>query len=300
MNGIINILKPTQMTSHDVVSIMRRLLWTKKIGHTGTLDPNAVGVLPICVGKATKVVEHLTNDQKTYRCGLQFGSSTDTQDRWGVTLERSDKIPTEEEILQAIETFKGEIDQIPPMFSALKVNGQKLVDLARQGQVIERKARRQTIFSIEIIRFTENGLWMDVTCSKGTYIRTICHDLGEKLGCYAHMTHLIRMASGTFKIEDAWTLEEIAACIERGEKDSLFKGLDEPFKDLPSCCISHFALSKILNGIKIDLSGFLDELPLTDQSYRLYCDNDFIGIGTFDLEVKKLQLTKRLYCGDES
>lgn len=300
MNGIINVLKPTQMTSHDVVSIMRRLLWTKKIGHTGTLDPNAVGVLPICVGKATKVVEHLTNDQKTYRCGLKFGSSTDTQDCWGTVLESSENLPTQEAVLEALEHFRGEIDQIPPMFSALKVNGQKLVDLARQGQVIERQARKQTIFKIEVIRFTQDGLWMDVTCSKGTYIRTICHDLGQRLGCFAHMTHLIRLASGTFRIEDSWTLEEIANCISQGEKERLFKGLDEPFKELPICGISNFALSKILNGIKIDLSGFLNEKPLTDQSFRLYCDNDFIGIGTFNCEVGRLELTKRLYCGDES
>lgn len=300
MNGILNVLKPTEMTSHDVVSILRRLLQTKKIGHTGTLDPMAVGVLPICIGRGTKVVEHLTADQKTYRCALKFGSSTDTQDRWGQVLETSERLPDESAVREALKGFIGEIDQIPPMFSALKVDGQKLVDLARQGKVIERKPRKQTIHKLNVIRFTEDGLWMDVTCSKGTYIRTICHDLGEVLGCYAHMTHLIRMESGVFKIEDALTLEEIASFVDAGVIETRIHGLDAPFQLYESCHISKFALAKILNGIKIDLSGFIKDKSETDCLYRLYCENDFIGIGRFDATEQKMLLEKRLYSGDES
>lgn len=300
MNGIINVLKPTEMTSHDVVSVLRRMLHTKKIGHTGTLDPMAVGVLPICVGRATKVVEHLTADQKTYRCGLKFGFSTDTQDRWGTVLEQSDWLPSEEAVREALESFIGEIDQIPPMFSALKVDGQKLVDLARQGKVVERQARKQTIHKLDIIRFTEDGLWIEVTCSKGTYVRTICHDLGEKLGCHAHMTHLIRMKSGVFSIDRSLTLEELSFIVESGDVATCLQGLDVPFLNLESCYISKFALAKILNGIKIDLSGFLKEKPEQDCQYRLYCENDFIGIGRFEASTAKLSLEKRLYSGDES
>lgn len=300
MNGIINVLKPTDMTSHDVVAVLRRLLHTKKIGHTGTLDPNAVGVLPICVGRATKVVEHLTNDQKTYRCELRFGASTDTQDRWGSVLETSDLRPTLEAVEAVLPQFIGEIDQIPPMYSALKVDGKKLVDLAREGIVIERKARRQTIHALNIIRVYPEGLCIDVTCSKGTYVRTICHDLGEALGCHAHMTSLIRMQSGCFSIQEALTLEEVSQMVAAGRTHEILNGLDTPFKSLESCNISKYALAKLLNGIKIDLSSFLTEKPDTDCAYRLYCENDFIGIGAYKAADQQLTLAKRLYSGDES
>lgn len=300
MNGIINVLKPTDMTSHDVVAVLRRLLHFKKIGHTGTLDPMAVGVLPICVGRATKVVEHLTNDQKTYRCELKFGESTDTQDRWGVVLETSPIRPSIEEIEAVLPQFIGEIDQIPPMYSALKVDGKKLVDLAREGIVVERKARRQTIHELKIVRVYPEGLCIDVTCSKGTYVRTICHDLGEALGSHAHMTSLIRMKSGVFNISEALTLEEVSHYVESGRVLEILQGLDTPFKHMQSCNISKFALAKLLNGIKIDLGSFLSEKPEADCSIRLYCENDFIGIGFFEAATQRLTLEKRLYSGDES
>lgn len=299
MNGIINVLKPTDMTSHDVVSVLRRLLHFKKIGHTGTLDPMAVGVLPICVGRATKVVEHLTNDQKTYRCEIKFGESTDTQDRWGKVLQSSSLRPTLEEVEAILPFFTGEIDQVPPMYSALKVDGKKLVDLAREGITIERKARKQFIHELKIIRVLPEGLCIDVTCSKGTYVRTICHDIGEKLGCYAHMTNLIRMQSGIFKIEDALTLEEVNQYVESGRVDEILQGLDTPFKDLESCYISKFVLDKLLNGIKIDLSNFLSDKPKEDALIRLYCGKDFIGIGFFNALSGNLSLEKRLYNGDD-
>jgi tRNA pseudouridine55 synthase len=300
MNGIINVLKPTDMTSHDVVAVLRRLLHFKKIGHTGTLDPMAVGVLPICIGRATKVVEHLTNDQKTYRCELKFGESTDTQDRWGVVLETSRIRPSLEEIEAVLPQFIGEIDQIPPMYSALKVDGKKLVDLAREGIVVERKARRQTIHELKIVRVYPEGLCIDVTCSKGTYVRTICHDLGEALGSHAHMTSLIRMKSGVFNISEALTLEEVSHYVDSGRVLEILQGLDTPFKHMQSCNISKFVLAKLLNGIKIDLGSFLSEKPEADCSIRLYCENDFIGIGFFEAATQRLTLEKRLYSGDES
>ncbi len=300
MNGIINVLKPTDMTSNDVVCLLRRILHFKKIGHTGTLDPMAVGVLPICVGRATKVVEHLTNDQKTYRCELKFGASTDTQDRWGTVLESSDFLPTQEAIDEVLSQFIGEIDQIPPMYSALKIDGKKLVDLAREGIVVERKARKQTIHELKVVRRYEDGLCLDITCSKGTYVRTICHDIGEKLGCYAHMTSLIRLKSGVFEIASSLTLEEVSNYVETGRINEILQGLDKPFENLEVCNISKFALAKLLNGIKIDLSGFLSEKPKENRQYRLYCENDFIGIGAYEASEQKLMLEKRLYSGDES
>lgn len=300
MNGIINVLKPAQMTSHDVVSIMRRLLQTKKIGHTGTLDPNAVGVLPICIGKGTKVVEHLTADSKTYRCGLQFGSSTDTQDRWGTVLETSEHMPSEEAIMEALESFKGEIMQVPPMYSALKIDGKKLVDLARQGIVVEREARKQVIHDIRVIRWTQSGLFMDVTCSKGTYIRTICHDLGQKLGCFAHMTHLIRMSSGVFMIEDALTLEEISYLAESGQIHSVLHGVDAPFMDYPRLDISNNAANRVLSGVVTNLIAFVSETPDDEQKFRIYSNDEFIGIGAYSGSSGQLNLIKRLYSGDNA
>lgn len=300
MNGIINVLKPAEMTSHDVVSIMRRLLQTKKIGHTGTLDPNAVGVLPICIGKGTKVVEHLTADEKTYRCGLAFGSATDTQDRWGKTIATSEVRPSEEAVLAALEQFKGEILQVPPMYSALKVDGKKLVDLARQGIVVERQARKQVIHKIDVIRFTDNGLFMDVTCSKGTYIRTLCHDLGEALGCYAHMTHLIRMASGVFRIEESLTLEEISYLAENHQIDAILHGVDAPFMDYPELSISSNAASRVLSGVVTNLIAFVKETPADEQKFRIYSNGEFIGIGAYSGSSGQLNLIKRLYSGDNT
>lgn len=300
MNGIINVLKPAEMTSHDVVSIMRRLLQTKKIGHTGTLDPNAVGVLPICIGKGTKVVEHLTADEKTYRCGLAFGSATDTQDRWGKTIATSEFRPSEEAVLKALEDFKGEILQVPPMYSALKVDGKKLVDLARQGIEVERQPRKQVIHRIEVIRIWEDGLFMDVTCSKGTYIRTLCHDLGEALGCHAHMTHLIRMASGVFKIEDALTLEEISYLAESNAIESVMHGVDAPFASYTELHISSNAAYRVLSGVVTNLIAFVKETPEDEQRFRIYANGEFIGIGAYSGSSGQLNLIKRLYSGDNA
>ncbi len=189
MDRIINILKPPNMTSHDVVGRLRRLTRIKRIGHTGTLDPMAAGVLPVCIGKATKIIEYFEQDAKTYRCEMTLGASTDTEDAWGTVLESSDYVPTEEELRATLLSFVGEIDQIPPMYSALKINGKKLYELAREGKIVEREARRRTIHEIIIIRMDlENKTVLDVKCSKGTYVRTLCHDVGLKLGCYGHMS----------------------------------------------------------------------------------------------------------------
>lgn len=218
MNGILNIYKEQGYTSHDVVAILRRILKTKKIGHTGTLDPNAEGVLPICVGNATKLSELLMEKQKTYQVTMQFGKVTDTQDIWGnVTEERKVEL-SEEEVIRELMTFVGEIEQIPPMYSAVKQGGKKLYELAREGKIVERKARPVTIYRIEEVRFLQgHELRFTVTCSKGTYIRTLCHDLGQMLGCGAVMTALLRTQSGNFGLENALKLDEVEKLQAQGK-----------------------------------------------------------------------------------
>ena len=184
IHGIINVYKEKGFTSHDVVAKLRGIVGQKKIGHTGTLDPDATGVLPVCLGKATKLCDLLTDKNKTYEAVLLLGKTTDTQDITGEVLEeKSTEALTEEKVREAIEGFIGDYEQIPPMYSALKVNGKKLYELAREGKVIERKARPVKILDIQILEIDLPKVRMEVSCSKGTYIRTLCHDIGEKLGC---------------------------------------------------------------------------------------------------------------------
>lgn len=208
-HGVLNIYKEKGFTSHDVVAKLRRITHQKKIGHTGTLDPDATGVLPVCFGKATKLCDMLTDKDKEYEAVLLLGVTTDTQDTTGEILSERDAMHlSANEAQQAVLSFVGEYDQIPPMYSALKVNGKKLYELAREGKVVERKARHVSILSIEILEIQMPRVRMRVHCSKGTYIRTLCHDIGEKLGCGGAMEELIRTRVERFKIEDAITLSQ--------------------------------------------------------------------------------------------
>jgi tRNA pseudouridine55 synthase len=273
MDRIINILKPPNMTSHDVVGRLRRLTRIKRIGHTGTLDPMAAGVLPVCIGKGTKIIEYFEGDSKTYRCEMTLGASTDTEDAWGTVLEESDILPSEDAIRQALMSFIGEIDQVPPMYSALKINGQKLYDLARQGKVVERKPRRRTIHAIDIIdiNLDKKTVLYDVTCSKGTYVRTICHDVGVKLGCFAHMSFLMRTASGQFNIKEAVTLEDL-----QSKEDVLTrsKSIQETLDTFGKIVVPEKFTQKMINGVKIDLSTYIVE---TGQYYMVYVGSIFLG-----------------------
>lgn len=224
MDGIINVYKEAGFTSHDVVAKLRGILKQKKIGHTGTLDPAATGVLPVCCGKATKVCELLTDKDKSYRAVCRLGVETDTQDMTGTVLKEYDTAGIDEhQIRECISKFVGEIQQIPPMYSALKVNGKKLYELAREGKVIERKPRKIVISQIDLIETDlENKTFtMDVTCSKGTYIRTLCHDIGKELGIGAAMENLVRTRVSVFDIEDALTLSDIEFLSR--EKPDIFK-----------------------------------------------------------------------------
>lgn len=209
INGMINIYKEAGFTSHDVVAKLRGILKQKKIGHTGTLDPQAVGVLPVCLGNATKLCDLLTDKDKEYEAVLRLGVVTDTQDMTGKILSESEVTITEEKAIETVLSFIGEYNQIPPMYSALKVNGQKLYDLARQGREVERQARPVTIHSIEIKDISLPYIRFLVTCSKGTYIRTLCHDIGEKLGCGGAMESLKRTRVGGFVQEEALTLSQV-------------------------------------------------------------------------------------------
>lgn len=209
INGIINVYKEKGFTSHDVVAKLRGILRQKKIGHTGTLDPEAEGVLPVCLGKATRVCDMLTEKDKVYEAKLLLGTATDTQDTTGTVQSRRPVTCSQEEAEKAILSFVGEYDQLPPMYSALKVNGKKLCDLARAGIEVERKPRTVTIFSIRILELSLPRVRMEVHCSKGTYIRTLCHDIGEALGCGGCMESLLRTRAAGFVLEDARKLGEI-------------------------------------------------------------------------------------------
>lgn len=220
INGIINIYKEAGFTSHDVVAKMRGILKQKKIGHTGTLDPDATGVLPVCVGNATGLCEFLTEKEKEYETVLLLGIDTDTQDIGGRVLSTGDVECGEKEVRQAINSFLGRYLQIPPMYSALKVNGKKLYELARQGKTVERPARPVMIYGIEIQKIQLPRVFMRVRCSKGTYIRTLCYDIGQKLGCGAVMESLKRTQSGPFTLDTAVTLSQLEAIRDRGELEN--------------------------------------------------------------------------------
>ena len=234
MNGIIVIRKEKGYTSHDVVAKLRGILHMKKIGHTGTLDPEAEGVLPVALGKGTRLVELLTEKEKTYETLMRLGVSTDTQDMTGRILEEKDVSVTEEEIKKAAASFLGEQLQVPPMYSALKVNGKKLYELAREGKEVERKARPVHFYQIEILEMNLPLVKMRVSCSKGTYIRTLCHDLGEKLGCGGAMEALLRTKSGDFTLEQSMTLQETEDAVKSGTIEEKIISVEEVLSSYPA------------------------------------------------------------------
>lgn len=312
MNGIINVYKEQGFTSFDVVAKLRGILKTKKIGHTGTLDPEAVGVLPVCIGNATKVCDLLTDKTKEYVAHLRLGIVTDTQDMTGTVLENHEAELagiSDEQIRETILGFVGEIEQIPPMYSAIKIDGQKLYDLARKGIEVERKARRITIKEIEILdeydglhntRTTAtdsknpnddagNGLHkvviIRVVCSKGTYIRTLCHDIGRKLGCGGCMEHLERTRVGNFTVEDAYTLSEIEALKEEDGLHNIIMSVDSVFKEYPELHVTPEGMKALNNGNQLQ-PGTISEVAdnpefklKAKQVYRIYSyDNQFYGV----------------------
>ena len=256
MNGIVNVNKPTGITSHDVVYRLRKILNIKKIGHTGTLDPDAEGVLPMCVGKGTKIADELTAKEKQYLAELTLGITTDTQDISGKVLKTRAVTSSREEIENAIMSFVGEIEQIPPMYSAIKVNGRKLYELAREGKTVEMPPRAVTVYNIEImdIDTVNNKVSFLVDCSKGTYIRTLCHDIGEKLGCGGVMSKLKRTRSGDFRIEESYTLEQIEEMAKRGDF-SFLKSIDSALSKYEKVVLADKNAKRLCNGVKIKVAG---------------------------------------------
>ncbi len=288
-HGIINVYKEKGFTSHDVVARLRGICKQKRIGHTGTLDPDAVGVLPVCLGSATRLCDILTEKDKEYVAVLRLGITTDTQDLTGKALSQTEVFSDRQEAERAILGFAGEQLQIPPMYSALKVNGRKLCDLARQGKEVERAPRPVTIHRIEILEENMPEFTIRVCCSKGTYIRTLCHDIGQKLGCGAALASLVRTRSGSFVIEEAYTLDQIQELADQGRLSEAVTAVEKMFESLPAAAVKREALKALQNGNQLKEAELVFQKesggPKPDCEVRL-CDPDgkFYGIYRYDKE----------------
>ena len=263
MNGIVIVDKPQGWTSQDVTARLRRVFSTRRIGHGGTLDPLATGVLPVFVGRATRAVEFFEHAEKTYEATLRLGMKTDTQDITGTVLEERPVTVTEQDILNVLPAFRGEILQIPPMYSALKVNGQKLYDLARKGKEVERQPRPITIHELELLHFDGQDARIRVRCSKGTYIRTLCEDMGEKLGCLGCMAALRRTRAGEYTIEKAVPLQTL---LDAENPEQYLLSMDSPFLGYPAVTLSENQEKRCRNG-----NAFTLRVP--DGTYRAYGKN---------------------------
>lgn len=305
IHGVINIYKEKGYTSHDVVAKLRGILKQKKIGHTGTLDPAAEGVLPVCLGKGTKLCDMLTEKEKTYRAVLLLGKTTDTQDTTGEVLSEQEVSCTEEEARKAVESFQGEYDQIPPMYSALKVNGKKLCDLARAGKTVERKARRVIIHEIVLESVELPRITMTVTCSKGTYIRTLCQDIGERLGCGGCMESLMRIRSGRFSIEESVRLSDVEKAMQEGCIEKLVLPVDQMFAAYPAVYVKGEFRRLIENGNAVTLDMLTGQSEtaetLEGSRVRLYDENGcFFAVYAWKESRERLEPVKMFYEKEEN
>jgi tRNA pseudouridine55 synthase len=269
MNGIVIVDKPQGWTSQDVTARLRRVFNTRRIGHGGTLDPMATGVLPVFVGRATRGVEFFEHAEKTYEAVLQLGITTDTEDTSGTVLEEKEVNISEAEFLGILPKFRGEIQQIPPMYSALKIDGQKLCDLARKGKTVERKPRPITIFELECLEFSGNTARLRVRCSKGTYIRTLCKDIGEALGCGGCMAALRRVTAGEYTIEESVPLDVL---LEAENPDTYLRPVDSMFRNYPEVRLSPKQEQRCRNGNAFTIT-------LDEGTYRVYSQNgEFLAL----------------------
>ncbi len=296
MDGILNVIKPVGMTSFDVVALVRRWTGTRKVGHTGTLDPDAAGVLTVCVGRATRAVEALTDKDKTYRAELCLGVETDTQDATGSVTRAAEPVADEGRIAEAIRSMAGDRLQVPPMHSAIKIDGKKLYELAREGREVERKPRPVSIHACEPVGFRRDAdgtvrVLIDVRCSKGTYIRTLCHDIGRMLGCGGHMVFLLRTRTGPFRIEDSHTLEALADASAAGTIGSLLEPVDAAFAHLPALHVPPQIAQRLLNGqtvpldrLTADQKGTVPPGPEAPGVCRVYEGDRFLGLGATEME----------------
>lgn len=307
--GIINLLKPAGMTSHDGVYFLRKLSGIKRIGHTGTLDPMAVGVLPLCIGNATRIMDYLDMDDKEYRCEMILGVETDTQDIWGTILKdcRDSVNVIEEEVLRkAFAPYSGEIFQLPPGFSAVRIHGKHLYEYARKGQEVIVDPRPVIIRSLNLVEFDQNSarVTFDVKCSKGTYIRSICHDIGKTLGCGGAMSFLARRASGTFRVENSVTLEEL----KRGWKTFLLP-VDYPLGHFGKLTIPANRVDWFSNGgyLRLDevevsrqpsikeISKHIKTREGLERAFNVYCGERFLGVVLYN-EDRKQFIADKVFC----
>ena len=281
MNGILLIDKQPDWTSNDVVAKLKGILHQRRIGHSGTLDPMATGLLVVFVGRATRAVEFAEGHDKSYIAGLRLGITTDTQDITGRVLEAKDVTVTREELEQALVGFRGEIQQIPPMYSAIKQNGRRLYDIARKGGEVERKPRAITIHDLCVIDGQEGDWLLDVRCSKGTYVRTLCHDLGRALGCGGCMSSLRRVEAGQFSVDQAVTLSQVQQMADAGRMEELLLPVDSLFQAYPRCTASASQEKKIRcgNQVKTGLAG---------GDYRVYTESgEFLMLGRVEDGIMK-------------
>lgn len=302
IHGVLNVYKEKGFTSHDVVAKLRGITGQKKIGHTGTLDPDATGVLPVCLGKATKLCDMLTDKDKTYEAVMLLGKTTDTQDITGSVLEEkpADNL-SEMCVREAAASFEGAYDQIPPMYSALKVNGKKLYELAREGIEIERKARTVQIHAIVIKEICLPRVKMEVSCSKGTYIRTLCHDIGQRLGCGACMESLVRTKVGRFCLEDSLTLAEISEKKDAGKLEEILLPIDQMFPDYREVRVREKHAALLYNGNPFYKSQAEKDIGAEDgERVRVYDHRGtFIGIYCYESRRQIFKIVKMFFGKEE-
>ena len=292
MNGVLNIFKPKGMSSFDAVRVVKKVAGTGKVGHTGTLDPEATGVLPICIGRATKIIDYIMDSEKVYEVTLKLGIRTTTYDLEGEVLEERDPSHlTEEEILNSINSFKWEYSQIPPMYSALKQNGVRLYELARKGIEVERKGRLINIHNLEDIKINNPYISMKVTCSKGTYIRSLCYDIGEKLGVFATMTQLNRAKTSVFSQEKSININELT----KENINDYILSMEEALEKYDKIVVNKKYVKLLVNGVRVADGRFTKDKVINNKLYRVYDDeNNFIGLGERNdagFKIEKLLIT---------
>lgn len=292
MNGVLNIFKPKGMSSFDAVRIVKKVAGTGKVGHTGTLDPEATGVLPICIGKATKIIDYIMNSEKVYEVTLKLGIRTTTYDLEGKVLEEKDcNHLTDVEILQAVNSFIGEYSQVPPMYSALKQNGVRLYELARKGIEVEREGRLITIYNIEDIKINNPYISMKVSCSKGTYIRSLCYDIGEKLGVFATMTELNRAKTSVFSQEESININDLT----KENINGYILSMEEALEKYDKIIVRGKYVNLLINGVRVGDNRFTNDKVINQKLYRVYDEeNNFIGLGKkndLGFKIEKLLIT---------
>lgn len=296
MNGILLVNKPKGFTSFDVIAKLRGILKIKRLGHSGTLDPMATGVLPVFIGKATRACDILPNNDKSYIASFRFGLTTDTQDSSGTTITTSDIKATKTMVLESLPRFRGEINQLPPMYSAVSVNGQRLYELARQGIEVERQPRKITVYSLDLLEFNENigeGT-LFISCSKGTYIRTIIHDLGISLGCGGIMTALVRNSASGFLLEDCLSFEDIIALNSQNKLKDKVIPIETIFNDFPAITLDNIQTRMYLNGVKLDSNRIY--IKLKAEKYRIFSDEKlFLGTASVNKATMELVCEKNFF-----